>query len=238
MYGKIMIASKLKVLTGLHIGGSGTFSPIGAVDSPVIRDPFTNKPIVPGSSLKGKMRTLLVRSFKVAKSFPETNLPDFKDDPDEVKRLFGSTKPAMIRSRLQFADAFVCNEAELADVGLTEVKWENYIQRNNAVANPRQIERVVSGVKFEVKITYEYANESVSVEDAKAELTKDMENIAKAMKLLQLDYLGGHGTRGSGRVSFEEIELQPSFCDDEMNILLPELNKLFKDVESYELLHI
>ena len=65
-----------------------------------------------------------------------------------------------------------------------------------------------------------------------------MENIAKAMKLLQLDYLGGHGTRGSGRVSFEEIELQPSFCDDEMNILLPELNKLFKDVESYELLHI
>ena len=70
MYGKIIIASKLKVLTGLHIGGSSTFSAIGAVDSPVIRDPLTNKPIVPGSSLKGKMRTLLVRSFKVAFSLP------------------------------------------------------------------------------------------------------------------------------------------------------------------------
>ena len=238
MYGKIIIASKLKVLTGLHIGGSSTFSAIGAVDSPVIRDPLTNKPIVPGSSLKGKMRTLLVRSFKVARSFPETNLPDFKDDPAEVKRLFGSVKPSIIRSRLQFADAFVCNEEELADVGLTEVKWENYIQRNNAVANPRQIERVISGVRFAVSMTYEYADESVSVEKAKAELTEDMKNIAKAMKLLQMDYLGGHGTRGSGRVSFEEIELQPFFCDNEMTSMLPELKKLFEDVESYELLPV
>ena len=218
MYGKIIIASKLKVLTGLHIGGSSTFSAIGAVDSPVIRDPLTNKPIVPGSSLKGKMRTLLVRSFKVARSFPETNLPDFKDDPAEVKRLFGSVKPSIIRSRLQFADAFVCNEEELAEVGLTEVKWENYIQRNNAVANPRQIERVISGVRFAVSMTYEYAKES--------------------MKLLQMDYLGGHGTRGSGRVSFEEIELQPFFCDDVMTNMLPELKKLFEDVESYELLPV
>ena len=79
---------------------------------------------------------------------------------------------------------------------------------------------------------------SVSVEDAKAELTEDMENIAKAMKLLQMDYLGGHGTRGSGRVSFEEIELQPFFCDNEMTNMLPELKKLFEDVESYELLPV
>ncbi|MBQ1554839.1 MAG: type III-A CRISPR-associated RAMP protein Csm3, partial [Clostridia bacterium] len=116
MYGKIIIKCKLRVLTGLHIGGSNVFSPIGAVDSPVIRDPLTNKPIVPGSSLKGKMRTLLVRSFKVAKSYHETNLPEFVKDPDEVKRLFGgikllesktaseSTKTSIIRSRLQFAD--------------------------------------------------------------------------------------------------------------------------------------
>ena len=80
--------------------------------------------------------------------------------------------------------------------------------------------------------------QSVSVEKAKAELTEDMKNIAKAMKLLQMDYLGGHGTRGSGRVSFEEIELQPFFCDDVMTNMLPELKKLFEDVESYELLPV
>lgn len=62
MYGKILIQFQLKVLTGMHIGGSDAFSAIGAVDKPVIRDPLTNEPILPGSSLKGKMRTLLARA--------------------------------------------------------------------------------------------------------------------------------------------------------------------------------
>ena len=63
MYGKILIRCDLEVRTGMHIGGSSSFSAIGAVDSPVIRDPLTGRPIVPGSSLKGKLRTLLARSF-------------------------------------------------------------------------------------------------------------------------------------------------------------------------------
>lgn len=62
MYGKIIIHCVLTVKTGLHIGDSSAFSAIGAVDSPVVRDPYTNRPIIPGSSLKGKIRTLLVRS--------------------------------------------------------------------------------------------------------------------------------------------------------------------------------
>ena len=63
MYGKIVIRCEMKVVTGLHIGASGAFSAIGAVDSPVIRDPVTRLPMVPGSSLKGKLRTLLARSL-------------------------------------------------------------------------------------------------------------------------------------------------------------------------------
>ena len=62
MYGKILIRCDLEVRTGMHIGGSSAFSAIGAVDSPVVRDPYTGYPIVPGSSLKGKLRTLLARS--------------------------------------------------------------------------------------------------------------------------------------------------------------------------------
>ena len=58
MYGKLLIRCKLTVLTGMHIGGSDTYSAIGAVDAPVIRDPRTHLPIVPGSSLKGKLRSL------------------------------------------------------------------------------------------------------------------------------------------------------------------------------------
>lgn len=64
MYAKIIVNADLEVLTGLHIGGSFAYSAIGALDSPVISDPRTNRPIIPGSSLKGKLRTLLVRSIR------------------------------------------------------------------------------------------------------------------------------------------------------------------------------
>ena len=91
MYGKILIQFQLKVLTGMHIGGNDAFSAIGAVDKPVIRDPLTNEPILPGSSVKGKLRTLLARSIcqNIAK------MPDFAKDADVVKRLFGSTGGGM-----------------------------------------------------------------------------------------------------------------------------------------------
>ena len=73
MTGKILIKCDLVVRTGLHIGGSSSFSAIGTVDSPVIRDPFTGLPIVPGSSLKGKLRTLLVSTAKHFRIFPKTS---------------------------------------------------------------------------------------------------------------------------------------------------------------------
>ena len=80
MTGKILIKCDLVVRTGLHIGGSSSFSAIGTVDSPVIRDPFTGLPIVPGSSLKGKLRTLLARSL----CQDIENMPDLSAD---VRRL-------------------------------------------------------------------------------------------------------------------------------------------------------
>ena len=63
MYSKIEITGKIEVVTGMHIGGSEAFAAIGAIDSPVIKDTLTNKPIIPGSSLKGKLRTLLAREY-------------------------------------------------------------------------------------------------------------------------------------------------------------------------------
>ena len=94
MYGKIIIHCDLKVLTGMHIGASGAFSAIGAVDSPVVRDPMTQKPIVPGSSLKGKLRTMLARSI-----CRDVKLPKFDDDNEVILRMFGSAEPVR-RSRL------------------------------------------------------------------------------------------------------------------------------------------
>jgi len=220
MGGKLIIKTDLKVLTGLHIGGSDTFSGIGAIDSPVIRDPRTNLPIIPGSSLKGKLRTLLARSM----AKPGESLPKHNDDNNVILRLFGSSEP-IIKSRLQFADAFLINANDFNSISeLTEAKFENTIDRQSSVAMQRQIERVVSGTKFGVVITYD-----VDPND----WLEDMQYLAKAMKLLQLDYLGGHGTRGSGRVSFEHFSFECYECEINTDKLYDEI---FKDVEQYELL--
>ena len=220
-----MITCSLVVRTGLHIGGSGIFSPIGAVDSPVIRDPLTQRPIVPGSSLKGKLRTLLVRSDSYQKGNGIESLPEIDQEPEGILRLFGCATPVR-RSRLQFSDCFVTNAEEMDAVGLTEVKTENAISRSNSVANPRQIERVNPGVKFGVRIVYDIAK--------KEEMEADLTLLAKGMKLLQLDYLGGHGSRGSGRVSFRDFHV--TNCEDHQED--SSLTRLFKEVEDYELLPV
>ena len=228
MYGKMLITCSLVVRTGLHIGGSGIFSPIGAVDSPVIRDPLTRQPIVPGSSLKGKLRTLLVRSDSYSKGDGIVRLPEIDKEPrerKEIRQLFGCAHP-VCRSRLQFSDCFVTNAEEMGTVGLTGVKTENALRRDTSVANPRQIERVNPGVKFGVRIVYDIAKK----EEMKADLTL----LAKGMKLLQLDYLGGHGSRGSGRVSFRDFHV--TNCEDHQEDSA--LTRLFKEVEDYELLPV
>lgn len=225
MCGKILITCSLVVRTGLHIGGSGIFFPIGAVDSPVIRDPLTQRPIVPGSSLKGKLRTLLVRSDSYQKGNGIESLPEIDQEPEGILRLFDCATPVR-RSRLQFSDCFVTNAEEMDAVGLTEVKTENAISRSNSVANPRQIERVNPGVKFGVRIVYDIAK--------KEEMEADLTLLAKGMKLLQLDYLGGHGSRGSGRVSFRDFHV--TNCEDHQED--SSLTRLFKEVEDYELLPV
>ncbi len=225
MYGKIIFNADLKVLTGLHIGAGSAFSAIGAVDSPVVRDAFSKLPIIPGSSLKGKLRTLLARSL----AQDITKLPEPNNDDKVIKRLFGASAPDIVKSRLQFSDCFLKNKDELEKVGLTEVKFENTIDRSTSVANPRQIERVISGSKFGFCVVYDLEN--------KAEMKEDMEYFIKGLKLLQMDYLGGHGTRGYGRVSFENFQLEQV----EGNLTEPELQEikdLFKEVENYALLSV
>ena len=223
MYGKILIRCDLIVCTGMHIGGSSAFSAIGAVDSPVVRDPYTGLPIVPGSSLKGKLRTLLARSL----CQDIENMPDLSADDARILRLFGSAEPVR-RSRLQFADAFLTNAEALSSKGVrvTEVKTENTISRANAQATPRQIERVIAGAVFGVSIVYDVTDP--------AQVEEDLSLLAKGMKLLQWDYLGGHGSRDSGRVSLKNFTLKNYGAPVELD----SLKALFDEVDSYELFSV
>lgn len=196
MYAKIQIKGKLMVKTGMHIGGNGAFAAIGAVDSPVIKDPVSCNPMIPGTSLKGKMRSLLAKEYNTEIA----SKPD--DDCDRLVRLFGSAKKdAIKRSRVLFADLFMSNEAELRGRGLqsmTEVKFENTVSRTTAIANPRQIERIVRGAEFDLEIVYEVENPD--------EIYEDMETLYNGFRLIKYDYIGGNGTRGYGKVDFKDLE--------------------------------
>ncbi|MBE5871469.1 MAG: type III-A CRISPR-associated RAMP protein Csm3 [Lachnospiraceae bacterium] len=197
MFSKIQITGTVEVVTGMHIGGNSAFAAIGAVDSPVIKDSRSKLPMIPGSSLKGKIRTLLAKKYNDAIVEPE-------NDAENILRLFGSSKKNNIRpSRIIFSDMVMENEKELRrqDVtSMTEVKFENSINRQTAVANPRQIERVIRGAQFDLDLIYEAQNES--------EVLEDMRLLAEGMKLLEYDYLGGHGSRGYGKVKFKDIQAE------------------------------
>lgn len=217
---KIIIKADMKILTGLHIGGSNAYSAIGTVDAPVIRS-SDNKPIVPGSSLKGKLRSLLAAVKDSKEEYRNINTDQYI-----IKRLFGSSDPVMV-AQLQFADAYVKNFDGKNISSLTEVKFENTIDRGTCVANPRQIERVVPGVVFETVIVYNELDEQ--------ETEEDLRTLAEGMKLLQYDYLGGHGTRGYGRVSFKNIDIEIVNGKDSDK---ETLKGYFEKVEKSELLSI
>lgn len=199
-YAKIKITGTIELKTGLHIGGDDSFSAIGAIDSPVVRDPLTKEPVIPGSSLKGKMRSLLAREKG---SVPAAGVKGFENDCSEITRLFGSSSKTsnasgdgIQMSRLQFSDCFLKNKDDLPQ--LFETKFENTIDRLTSVANPRQIERVIRGAEFAVEIIYNVEDES--------QLEEDFGNINTAFALLQNDYLGGGGTRGNGRVVLKDFK--------------------------------
>ena len=225
--GKISITGKFICLTGLHIGSSKDNLEIGAIDASVVRDPVTREPYIPGSSIKGKLRALLEKAKAVElRIVGETNRRNIGtknnsvfihvcDDANNavncpICRIFGSTGQnggKNFPSRLIVRDAYLTDESvrKLSDIdtGLlyTEWKFENAIDRITSSANPRQLERVPRGAEFTFEFVY-------NVEDTET-LKDDIENIKLALRLLELDALGGHGSRGYGKVEvkIENIEI-------------------------------
>lgn len=207
LIGKIEITGKLTLLTGMHIGAGNVFSMIGSIDEYTVRDAVSKVPYIPGSSLKGKLRYLLARHYA-----NDEKLVDINEENYEIKRLFGSNDG--ILSRLQFYDLSMSEESleflSKKDTGLsfTEIKFENTINRKNGVAMPRQIERVPRGSAFDLKIIYNVENLE--------EIEKDLQNIKTMFELLELDYLGGHGSRGYGRVKISDLKTKAVFNEEEL----------------------
>ena len=220
--GRIVISGTLEAKTGLHIGGTEVGLQIGGADLSVVRNGLDGLPYIPGSSLKGKLRSLLARVYTPGKLSRVGNsriyLPDCIDDYTDPEKgflfhLFGVT-PEMIRdaakragtedealpTRLIVRDAPMTKKTKEAldrslytDMPYTQVKTEVVIDRITSAATPRQIERVPAGAQFNFEMVFNlYFDYDV----------KFLDRITEAMELLEHDCLGGQGSRGYGQVRF------------------------------------
>jgi CRISPR-associated protein Csm3 len=224
--GKLILEGEISCATGLHIGAGKGSLEIGGADNPVVKDAF-GIPYIPGSSLRGRLRSLLEQSSGMAvpseliylskRKGQEVRIHQSDRPDDEICLLFGRSAGRMERvtgesietqtatpARLTFYDAPLRVDSitpqmrENLDDELTEVKSENAVDRITSQANPRTLERVPAGAKFSFRLVLD-----VLCEEDKPLLGR----LAEGMRLLEDDALGGGGSRGNGRIGFGSLKL-------------------------------
>jgi CRISPR-associated protein Csm3 len=202
---KIFISAAIEIKTGLAIGGSSIGLEIGGADKVVVRNPITNQPYIPGSSLKGKMRSLLEKldgklTIDKDKKGNITAMP-CKCGECLICQIFGvPAEEKGMPARLIVRDCDLVNPKVLersknTDMPYTEVKTEVVIDRITSAATPRQFERVPAGAVFGLNLVCNI----FEGDDEQSILNKIFEGLC----LVQDDYLGGSGTRGYGQVKFK-----------------------------------
>jgi CRISPR-associated protein Csm3 len=226
LVGKLILSGELHCETGLHIGAGKGSLEIGGADNPVVKDAF-GLPYIPGSSLRGKVRSLLENAMGLTspaemiylskRRGQEVRIHQSDRPDDEICLLFGRSPGRAERAegeametrgaspaRLTIYDAPLEQESitaqmrENLDDEITEVKSENAIDRITSQANPRTLERVPAGARFRVRMVMD-----VLCEEDKALAARLLEGL----RLLEDDALGGGGSRGSGRVRLGNLKL-------------------------------
>ena len=228
LQGKIFIIGEIEATTGLHIGGSAGELDIGGVDNPVIRNPLTREPYIPGSSLRGKMRSLLDRHLDrplnkpIRRNPPQVRVHECDKSADykecSVCQVFGVAPTRdmgdTMPTRLIVRDALLTAETRErfdqidTDMPYTEVKTEVAIDRITSAATPRQNERVPAEASFGpmemVHSLYTLDTDSEGSVDREIAL---FDAVLTGMELLEDDYLGGSGSRGSGKIAFRKLRV-------------------------------
>jgi CRISPR-associated protein Csm3 len=234
LYGRIILTGDITAKTGLHIGGSPGALSIGGVDLPVIRDTVTQAPYVPGSSLKGKMRSLWEKLNGASQNFSIgrdvsihvcEKAAEYATCP--VCRIYGvpgdkeSSAPTRLIVRDVPLDRDSLKEAR-TDLPFSEVKWEAAIDRVTSAATPRQIERVPAGALFK---PMELVFNVFEADDRRRFL-----DVITAMQLVEDDYLGGQGSRGSGKVEFTKLSITCKSADSYNNPADPKTYKTLAEL--------
>lgn len=215
LYGRVLIRGCIRAVTGLHIGKGKEGVTIGGVDNAVMRDPLSNAPYIPGSSLKGKLRSLAekrepkaIQNFNIGRDVTIhicKNAADYERCP--VCRIYGvpGQQESSAPTRLVVRDVFLTQDSKDqlrdadTDLPFTEIKYEAAIDRVTSAANPRPLERVPADTVFG---PFEMIFSIYGPEDLRL-----LPKLIEAMRLLEDDYLGGAGSRGSGRIRFERLTI-------------------------------
>ncbi|MBK9496382.1 MAG: type III-A CRISPR-associated RAMP protein Csm3 [Xanthomonadales bacterium] len=210
----------LELVSGLHIGSGNNEMHIGGTDNPVIKNPLTREPYIPGSSIKGKVRSLLEWELGVVGmtdgkplGFKDIAKLDEKDRvvAKNILRLFGGAPEGsgadekLIReigpTRLAFWDCALerswVEQMQSRNLPLTETKAENIIDRiRGGAEQPRTTERVPATARFDFNLTLrKHDNEDL------------LPTVLRGLKLLELTGLGGSGSRGYGKVHFATLSI-------------------------------
>jgi len=214
LIGFLTLKYHIEVLTGLHIGGSKDSIEIGGVDNPVIKlkafklnddNILSDIPYIPGSSLKGKIRSLLELAKGIYMKRLQNGITKIEDlgkpcdcGKCEICILFGTGGNNIKEPiRLRFSEFYPTDDTinmwkkYLGEV-YTEMKTENVINRITSTAqHPRHTERVIANSVFKGDITFRlFENDGIEL----------VNTLKTGMELLEKDYLGGSGSRGYGRV--------------------------------------
>lgn len=231
LIGKIVIQGDISVKTGIRIAGTTTGLKIGGIDQPVITDAF-GKPYIPGSSLKGKMRSLIEKKegvflnkthkVKVKIKGEEIEIEEpYAHECEDAKsyqhcsvcKIWGilgtekikgvSTLTRLIVRDVKLDETSITEEMkDNLELEWTEIKMETAIDRYKGTAlsgSLRTLDRVPAGARFSpMEMIY-----NVYEENDKEMLKK----VFEAMELLEQDYLGGMGSRGYGKIKFDNINV-------------------------------
>jgi CRISPR-associated protein Csm3 len=211
----VFIGFEIEVLTGLHIGGTNASIEIGGVDNAIIRNPFTDEPYIPGSSLRGKMRSLLEKALNLPLNQSighQVTIHTAKNEEEygrsPVAQIFGVTgdnefaRPARLIVRdIPLSDKTrVESRGRRLDLPYSEIKTEVAIDRVTSAATPRKLERVPAGAIFAPgSMVFSVYDDDL---DKRNEL---FDVVIQGMRLLEDSYLGGSGSRGSGQVRFANL---------------------------------
>lgn len=220
LLGRLFITGNIVAQTGLHIGGSGGAFAIGGVDNPVIADQLTRRPYIPGSSLRGKMRSLTEKSMGRVRGQRVSQIEIHSCRKDEsaypncpICNIYGITSEKFnLPTRLIVRDVPLTEESAnrlwnaKTSLPYTEVKTEVAIDRITSQATPRDVERVPASAVFgPMELIYSiYQEQDVNW----------LSDLLDGMELLEDDYLGGLGSRGSGKIVFKNLTVTLKKADD------------------------